>query len=56
MITEYKALMEAAKVLDKIRYSIFLEDDGTGSPAWQMLEHARRHVMSLANDLLRSES
>jgi len=54
MITEYKALMEAAKKLDELRYSVYLEEGE--SPAWQMLENARRWVLNNAKWLLRSGS
>jgi len=54
MITEYKALMEAAKVLEEARQSVYMED--RDSPAWSMLDRARRYVLSDAEGILRSES
>ena len=54
MITEYKALMEAAKALDELQYSVYLEEKG--SPVWHMLVNARKWVLEDAKALLRSES
>jgi hypothetical protein len=54
VITEYKALMEAAKVLEHVRKSLWNEEED--SPAWAKVERVRQVILRRADELLRSES
>jgi hypothetical protein len=50
MITEYKALMEAHKVVEDIRTSIFYEEGS--SPAWDKVENVRAAIWRQTREYL----
>ena len=51
----YQTLMHAVKLLDAKQFELWNEE-GSHSPAWEMVLHARNHIQAQAKAALREEN